>query len=187
MNNLIARFFEVARAILGAVVAGKTNETIKVFTFEITRPADTTPYSAGDVIANSDSSQALPYVELDTDTGADVAAIIAFVRVQTNTTTWAAVRLKLHLFRGTITPQADNAAYAMLYSNAPLRNGSIDVTFDAANGGGTDSVAGMNNYDKIVVEPAANRLYFQLQILDAKTPVSGQKFLIQIGLIMKKY
>jgi len=139
------------------------------------------------VIADSDSVPTLPYIELDSDATADLAAVVAFVRIQTNTTTWAGARLKLHLFRGIITAQADNAAYTMLYSNAPLRNGSIDVTIDSANGGTTDSVAGMNNYDRIVVEPAANRLYLQLQTLDAKTPVSGQKLLIQVGLIMKKY
>ena len=75
----------------------------------------------------------------------------------------------------------------MKYTNATKRNGSVDVAMDTANLGTTDSVAGFNDYNKIAMEPAANVMNLQLQVLDAKTPISEQKYTIQVGVIIKKY
>lgn len=189
MNKIKVPGLSLLKAIYDAITSSiniKSNDYIKLLTVEITRPNDTTSYAAGDVISSSDSAPALPYVEIDTDVNSKLACIVAFVRIQTNTVTWANTRLKLHLFKGAITPQNDNAAYSMLYSNAQLRSGSADVSLESANGGTTDSVAGINNFDRLVLEPSANRIYLQLQTLDAKAPIASQKFLVQVGVIYKK-
>jgi hypothetical protein len=167
----------------------KTNEYIRYYTVEITRPTEGSPapYTAGDVISDSTTAPTLPSITLDADPAARMGVIVFFTRIQTNNVLWASTRFKVHFFSNTITPHNDNATYEMKYTNATKRNGSVDVAMDTANLGTTDSVAGFNDYNKIAMEPAANVMNLQLQVLDAKTPISEQKYTIQVGVIIKKY
>lgn len=164
----------------------QTHEQMKVCTFELTRPADTTAYATGDVVANSTSAPTLIELELDSDEAADLNCIVASVRLQTDNTQMAGKAVSAHFFNDQVIAQADNTAYEMLYSNASKRAGRMDVSFDTANGGSTNSVAGINNYDKVFVKPATNKLYLQLQIQSAFTPTSGQKIFGQVGIIVSK-
>ena len=152
-------------------------ESIVTKSFEITRPANTTDYAVGDVIANSDSAPVLPYVEISDAAG--IGLMLAQVRIQTNNTAFAGATIRLHVYTDEVTAINDNAAFQMLYANAAKRVGYIDVTLDAANAGSTDSVAGINNFDKLMLQTAKRKLYFMPEIRTVKTPASGQKFMVQ--------
>jgi len=175
-----------AFSLLGSIYEAVVNlftasSTIRTLTYTLTRPADTTAYAAGDVIANATSEATLP--ELTAAKAAGAGIKIDNLRVQINNTLWAGTRLRIHIYRDSVTALNDNAAFTMLQSNADKRVGFIDVTLATAEGGATDSVAGINLYDKISLSTVANKLYFIPQILDAKTPISGQVFKIQFGVI----
>jgi len=144
----------------------------------ITRPADTAAYAAGDVYGTSTSAPVLQYVELSKLDGAGIT--ICQVRQQTNNVLWAGTRLRVHFYNDSITPINDNAPFEMLDANAAKRIGYVDVTLEVANGGASDSVAGLNTFDLLKGQLAGKRLYYQVEVRDAKTPVSGQKLLTQV-------
>ncbi|MDD2965448.1 MAG: hypothetical protein PHU33_16005 [Bacteroidales bacterium] len=169
-------------SILGGYPA---DEQIRVFSFELTRPADVNGYSAGDVISNSVATPALISIELGND--AIDAGIIAFLRLQTDSTNLASKTVNAHFFNDEIAATADNAAYEMRYANHEKRVGYMAVTFDAAQpGAGTNSVAGINNFDKVFFKPVSGFLHIQFQTVSAFVPFSGQKLFGQIGIIIRK-
>ena len=163
-------------------------EVIKTISLELTRPALTDNYAAGDVVSNSTTAPVL----LEFANAAKAAGkgcIIVGLRVQHNDITankFIGKRFRLHLYNDTnVTPIADNAVFQMMYTNATKRVGYVDFTLPStADGASTDSIAVQIDGINKAVQLVGTSIYAQLQILDAVTaPVSGAKMYFQMHVI----
>lgn len=146
----------------------------RAFSIEITRPANQTPYTAGDVIADV-SAAFLPFTNVAKSVGSGVH--ITRVRIQTDDTSVAGLRFNVHLYRDAPTFIADNAPFAISYSNATKRVGLIPVLM----GTGTAGTVGMNDYNQVILNPVARDVYFILETVSAFTSsANSTKYTVQI-------
>jgi len=153
-------------------------ETVRVFDFSFTRPANTTQYTIGDVM--SDSATAPTILKITDAFRFDGAGnLITSLRVSTDNKLWAGTQIRFYFYNASVTAQNDNAAFAQLYANVAKGAGYIDITFDsAATGASTDMVAGQNTTDRLGIQAPTdgNDIYMIPVILTASTPTSAQKF-----------
>jgi hypothetical protein len=167
------------------LIAGSPNDLIeaittsggsqfKTFEVEITRPSNTTAYTAGDVVADV-SAAFLPLLNVAKATGTGVKIIRC--RIQTDDTGVAGKKFNLHLYKEAPTFIADNAAFAISYANATKRKGAIPIVM----GTGSLGTVGMNDYNPIVINPTARDIFYILESVDAFTPsANSTKFTICI-------
>ena len=153
-------------------------ETVRTFDFSFTRPANSTPYTIGDVMA--DSATAPTILKISEAFRFDGAGdLITSLRLSTDNKLWAGTQVRLYFYNDAVTAQNDNAAFNQLYANVAKGAGYIDITFDtAATGTSTDMVAGQNTTDRLGIQAptAGNDIYMIPVILTGSTPTSGQKF-----------
>ena len=143
-------------------------------TTEFTRPADTTAYNVGDVVGPATTGN-LSF------TGVTVAnegqGYIVYAKVQSDGTS-VTPELRLHLFRTPPTAIADNAAFALSYDDREKYLGWIDL-------GSLESGVSQDNtvrHHIALDRTEAKKLYVILETRTSFTPVSGQKFHIDLGL-----
>ena len=162
---------------LDALIAAVQNgggTMLKAFSVEITRPANTTVYSAGDVVADV-SAAFVKLADVAKTIGAGVKIIR--VRIQTEDTGVASKKFNLHMYKDAPTFIADNAAFAVSYANASKRIGAIPVVM----GTGNLATVGMNDYNQCIVNPTARDVYWILETVDGFTPsANSTKFQITI-------
>lgn len=155
--------------------------TSKSESVEKTRPANTTPYTIGDAIAESDSAGtpwSFEVGRIETGSGIIVGATISTDQ-SANT-----AQFELDLYRAALTGVNDNAEAARLYA---LQAFYLDtIQFPAAAKKTTNStqaeatISGIN----IPFKCAANSLiYGILRTATAFTPASGQKFRITLHVL----
>lgn len=164
------------------VVAGQSAITVSQ---EVTRPANTTAYTALDAISDSTSAPtALSFALAGRGSGQYGMIVKALLLTDQKTCT---ARLRLHLFQTAPTAINDNSPYLTLYANAAIWVGQIDfpalATEDPSNS--TCAVAQQLS-QPLPYLCAANgaaadtTLYGLLEAIDAFTPASGQKFYVKL-------
>lgn len=147
---------------------------------EMTRPADTTAYAVNDTVSNSTSAPTLlTFTSIGRAAGG--SGLIVKARLMTDQAACVA-QFRLHLFvNNTPTVPNDNSAFTLLYSNAALRIGSIDMP--ALNTEGSGSTAANSMRDDLTLAfnltDTAN-IYVILETKTAFTPASGQKFFLEL-------
>lgn len=154
---------------------------------EITRPANETPYSANDAVADnapSITTQILSGIaRKDNGSGAIVRAVVKTDKIDST------MALKMVIYNaapadGFIT---DNAAFDIKYADASKVVGIIDFPAMTSMGTGEAGsarvarVEGLNIPFQCVGD--VDDLYFQLYQTGTPTPASGQKFYFNIGVI----
>lgn len=165
---------EESLALIKTAIENSGGTTLKAFSVEITRPANTTVYSANDVVADvSAAFVAITNVAKANGTGVRINR----VRIQTDDTGVAGKKFNLHLYKEATTFIADNAAFAIVYANASKRVGTIPVVMGTGNMG----TVGMNDYNQIILNPTAKDVYWILETVDGFTPsANSTKFQITI-------
>ena len=150
---------------------------------EFTRPADTTAYTAGDVVSNSTSATTL----IDLANAVRVNGGSGYVvRVEVATDKKSITpRLRVHLFNASNpTVSVDNAAMRQLYADNAKRLGWIDMPAMTTGTDTTNSTMSVTVNDgcrlPVVAGAATTSLYAVLEALDAFTPASGEKFTVTI-------
>lgn len=142
-----------------------------------TRPADTTAYASGDLIANSTTAGS---VVLPTCVVARFAAgsgLLTRFRLYTNVTTgWGSAVITINLWSAQPTyTNGDNGAYAVATGAAGYL-GQTQVTLtqfgDGAAGQGAISVG---NFAGLKLA-SGQVIYWDMQVAAALTPISGQTF-----------
>ena len=145
------------------------------------RPADTTPYSALDVVSDSTSA---PTVLTFTGVGRSAGAggIITKARILTDLKTCTA-RFRLHLYSVAPTAINDNSPMLALWANRAVRVGKIDFVAMTTE----DPTSSTAAYSEFVDIPlpfncatGSNKLYGILETLDIFTPASAQNFFIEL-------
>jgi hypothetical protein len=150
---------------------------------ELTRPADTTAYTAGDVVSNSTSATTL----IDLASAVRVNGGSGYiVRVDLATDKKSITpRFRVHFFNASNpTVSVDNAAHRGLYADVAKRLGWVDLPAMTTGTDTTNSTMSRTSNDgcrlPVVAGGATTSLYALLEALDAFTPASGQKFTLTI-------
>lgn len=139
-------------------------DIIRTFKVTITLPNNTNPYSAGDVI--TDISGALSQLT-NVAKAAGYGVTILGVRVQTTDASGLAGKnLRWHIFNDSITPIADNTAFAINDANTDKREGTITVTM----GTGAFAKVGQSNYENLSLNPVGRNIYLVCEHADGGTP-----------------
>lgn len=142
-----------------------------------TRPANTTQYTANDLIANdTDSADVVP-MKFDTSRINNRGKIVA-VRLFTDNQTVTVASYKLHIFRTLPTAGAgDNAAYAVASVRDLLDSVALDLS-SGATASSTDKMKRVSLSVPIVFAAPleVGAIYGLLQAVGAYTPASGELF-----------
>ena len=121
-----------------------TSQIVRSFDLMITRPADTDPYLAGDVIAGTAIAKFLNVAK-----AAGYGVIITNVRAQTDDTGLAGKAININFYSDTVTHQANNAVYSV--SDPAKRAGQATITF----GTGARASVGADTFTNIMLNPFA--------------------------------
>lgn len=149
----------------------------------ITRPADTTAYASGDLVANSVTAGSvtnLQFTTLARISGGSGVIVGAKIQKSTNTTTNAAFRLHLFNTAPTYTSAGDNSAIStVVVASAKGYLGYIDITAmvgfsDVAWGSGAPD----NSRGGIPYVATAQIIYGLLEARGAYTPGNAEVFTI---------
>jgi len=144
------------------------------------RPADTTAYTAKDVVGNTGAAANLTFTNIARVNAG--SGIICKARLMADNKALVG-RYRLHLLNVAPTPIADNSPYLLLYANAAVRIGSIDfaamATEDATN---STASASLNTSIRLAFTCAAasRTLYAALETLDAYTPVASTNYYVEL-------
>ncbi len=147
-----------------------------------TRPADTTAYSAQDVVSSSTTAPALiAFAGAARDVGG--SGIIQCARHLKSSTVTASFRL--HLYRNnSVTPINDNAQFALLFANRSNRIGFIDFVHTTG-GTGSNSTNALTTFVGLpfVCDSTINSLFGILTATTDYTPASGEQHFIELSII----
>lgn len=150
---------------------------------EFTRPANTTAYTAGDVVSNSTSATTL--IDLANAVRANGASgYIVRVAVTADQKS-ITPRLRVHFYNASNpTVSVDNAAHQDKYADVAKQLGYVDLPAMIT---GTDTTNSTMSYSvndtvrlPVVAGGATTSLYATLETLDAFTPASGGKFTVTV-------
>jgi hypothetical protein len=153
-------------------------------TSTLTRPANTTAYASGELIASSTIAGSIVVPSITVARGSGLGFGIRYARLYTNTT-WSSVAVTLRLWSAAPTyANGDGGAYDVTLGSASYL-GSYSMTFAAfAGGDGAFAVAQPNGATEIdVMLSSGTAIYWDLAIGGAATPISGQTFTFIPGII----
>ncbi len=149
---------------------------------ELTRPGDTTAYTANDVVSdNTSATTPLEFENFARVNGGGGYIVGAKLSTDKKSIT---PRMRVHLFRAAdATLAADNAPYKELYDDADKRLGYFDLPAMTTAVNTTDSTVSRSQDIglRIPFTTGANRSIFAvLEALDAFVPANGQKFYLEL-------
>ncbi len=158
---------------------GQIGGSIVSVSTEQTRPADTTAYTAGDVVSNSTSSTTL----ITMSNCARVNAGSGYVTGARLITDKKSItpRLRVHLYNAS-NPNvaADNAAMDIRYADISKRIGHFDLPPMTTGADSTNSTSSQSSDLSIrvpfVCAGSDRNIYVILEALDAFTPANAEKF-----------
>jgi hypothetical protein len=140
-----------------------------------TRPADTTAYASGDLVANSTTAGSVVPLAFTASQVANSSHQVRRVRIVKSGTSVTNASFRLHLYNASPTPaNGDNGAWST--SQAANYLGAIDVTVDKAF---TDGAAGQATTEI----NARGTVYGLLEARGAYTPASAETFTVRLELM----
>ena len=143
-----------------------------------TRPADTTAYAAGDLVANSTTAGSVAPVALQGAVEAGGPRLIRRLKLRKSGTGVSNASFRVHLYSTSPTAaNGDNAAWST--SGVAGYLGALDVTIDRAF---TDGAAGFGvpvAGSEITVD-AAGAIFALVEARAAYTPVSAEVFTLEL-------
>jgi hypothetical protein len=165
---------------LEAVSGGSGVSSLRALTAAtITRPANTTPYAAGDAVGVT-AGTVLTFADAASASGGPCT--ISKLKVTTNNRLELA-RYALYVFNASPTLVADNATLKLLTGEMASFQGVIQT--EPSSGGtdatGTASFAVSRGEELLCVAASGDaNLYGILVILDAQTPISAETYAVEI-------
>lgn len=160
-------------------VGGRTVKAAATFN----RPADTTAYASGDLVANSTTAGSVTVMSLTVARVAAGSGMIRRARVRKTGTSITNAAFRLHLYNASPTvSNGDNGAF--LTTLAASYMGKLDVTMDqaftdGASGNGVPSVGSEINF----ALTSGQVIYGLLEARGAYTPASGETFTVELEVL----
>lgn len=162
---------------------GEVGGKMVIASATITRPANTTQYTAGDTITGT--SPALLTFSSAFRVNSGTGYVVKAQLTKNNATTTAAL-FRLHLWKATpsFSVASDNAAFTLLYADVADHLGYIDFTSFATEGSGSDCVTSLVVGSGLPLAAfalsGAQTLKGLLVAEDVYTPASGEQFTITL-------
>ena len=142
---------------------------------QFTRPADTTAYTAGDLVANSVTAGSVVPFEVSFTAGGNANPFLQITRVKLRknavSVTNAAFRVHFYADSPGTPSNGDNGAIA---ADTQAVRGYVDVTVDTA--GSTGSYGSAAPTVPILVRPYQGKVYVLIEARGAYTPASEETF-----------
>lgn len=145
------------------------------------RPNDTTPYSIGDLVANSVTAGSVIPLTFKTSRAGSGRGSIRRVRLFKANATVATITFAIHFF--TVAPvltNGDNGAFAVNTSRNYLGNIAVDMNTGSMVGTADAEKAGAAvndiNFDLSTIKQIERRIYGYLVATSAYTPVANELF-----------
>jgi hypothetical protein len=181
-NTSLATVASILDGVDVASISITTGFKLASSTVEITRPADTTAYTAGDRVGPASGS--LPAQLTGCALANGRGGVITMIRLSTDKKS-ITPRIRCHFFNASnATLSADNAAYQEKYADGTKRVGFVDLDSMATATDTTNSDCSRSqNYEvrlPYVCAADSTSLWIAYEALDAFTPASGEKFSIVI-------
>jgi hypothetical protein len=168
----------VGESFLGHVGLNYTNVEV-----EFTRPSDTTAYTAKDVVGNTGTAAVMEFAGAGRIAGGHGNLVKA--RLFTDSATaMLGSSFRLHLYKETPTPIADNSPFTLLYANKSNRVGYIDIGPLATEATGSNAASALwvdipLNY---TCAAASTSLFAVLEITTVgAAPASAQKISVMLN------
>lgn len=145
-----------------------------------TRPANTTAYTAGDVVGSATSA-------IHELTGAASSSSFVFVQsiqllINNTSVPSGMTGFRVHLYSSAPTAISDNAAYTFTTSDLAAWQDSFDLSTPAVRGSMLRSQAYYQG-GIMKLQPASSSLYAVLETLGAYTPASGTAYTLRVKLL----
>jgi hypothetical protein len=181
--NLSVGGIQIGALDAGEAHVGEVGGRGAIASANFTRPADTTAYASGDLVANSTTAGSVTVMTFTIGRGSSGAAasgMIRRARLRKTGTSTTNASFRLHLYRSAPTPSnGDNGAW--LTNNAADYVGAIDITADkaftdGAIGNGTPNTGSEINFTH-------QTYYGLLEARAAYTPANAEVFTIELELI----
>jgi hypothetical protein len=161
-----------------AMIVGQPVDIVAASTF--TRPADTTAYASGDLVANSTTAGSVTPMTFSVGRGGGAGGMIKRVRIVKSGTTATNAAFRLHLY--TVSPtcaNGDNGAWST--SGVAGYHGYMDVAASLAFTDGCCGLAASAIGTEINFTVAT--LYGLLEARAAYTPASGETFTVSLEVL----
>lgn len=145
-----------------------------------TRPADTTAYASGDLVANNTTAGSVAALSLTIARGNDLLFCVRRVRLKKSNATLTNASFRVHFHRTAPTPtNGDNGAW--LTTEAGYL-GSVDVTVDKAFADGAKGLGAFAAGAEIVAQPTsgAQTIFALIEARAAYTPASAEVFTLEV-------
>lgn len=147
----------------------------------LARPADTTAYASGDIVANNAVAGSVTALEFKAPLFAGGEGKICAVRLTKSNASIVNAAFRIHLFRGAPTvTSGDNAALAIGNGLAKGYLGAVDVTVGQALGDGAFGRAASDIIFE-TVKPET-KIYALIEARGAYTPASAESFKVELEL-----
>lgn len=153
-------------------------------TTTFTRPADTTAYASGDLVANSTTAASVVPLTMAVGRVDGGSGMIRRGRIRKSGTSTTNASFRIHFFRavpGTIA-NGDNGVFSV--SGAADYMGAIDVTVDRAFTDGSVGTGVPLAGSEIIFDLASGTaLYSLIEARGAYTPISGETFAVTLEIV----
>ncbi|MDE4913448.1 hypothetical protein PQI07_22470 [Methylobacterium sp. 092160098-2] len=152
------------------------NTDVQVSGAPITRPANTTAYAVGQLVANDTVAANVAPIPIAICRASGDVGLLKGLRVEKSSPNITNASFRIHLFR--IAPtmtNGDGGVYLPANGRASAEIGYFDVTMDLAYGDGAKGTVAISERGYTCPPTAAN-LYALIEARGAYTPVSGEVF-----------
>lgn len=158
---------------VGGQIGGNTARVSANFV----RPADTTAYASGDLVANSTTAGSVTPMSFAVAREAGLGGMIRRARIRKTGTGVTNALFRLHLYSSSPTPSnGDNGAW--LTNQAANYIGAIDISVDKAftDGAAGNGVPGVGSE----INFTSDTIYGLLEVRGAYAPASGETFTVSL-------
>ena len=139
----------------------------------LTRPADTTAYTIGDLVANSATAGSVVPLAFDLGVQMHTQCFIRRVRIYSTDTSITNAQYRVHFYKIPPTPaNGDNAAFST--NNVANYIGACDVTLDQVFTDGSFGIGTPNKGTDVSFIVATENIYALIEARAAKTPDSAE-------------
>lgn len=142
----------------------------------ITRPANTTAYTAGDVTGDAGGSAIVTLSNAGPDGGYIIIQSLSLVFSNSSVPSGMG-SFRVHFYTDTPTSIADNASFDLTVSDRSVYAGYADLSVPLDFG---STIYTQTDYPGRLIKLASTTLYAQIQTLNAYTPVSGSTVQLRV-------
>ena len=146
----------------------------------VTRPADTTAYAFGDLVANSTTAGSVTPISLSMSRSAGLGGMVRRVRLRKTSTSITNASFRIHFYRSSPTcSNGDNGAW--LTNQSANYVGAVDITCDraftdGASGNGVPNVGSELNF-------TSDTYYALIEARGAYTPGNAEVFTVELEVL----